>query len=150
MLDYVWRLRYGFQSNLTFSIRNCSFTATKMNGDYQIRQSRTLRDVSSVLCAKKYEINAWCEGGACPEIRTKSIYWLRRLVAGLSRLRYGFTSGSVHVGFVVDKVALGLIYLRGLPCKYYSTKAPSTWTTTLSTAPNRARFTWTRRQIPVS
>jgi hypothetical protein len=32
--------------------------------------------------------------------------WLRRLVAGLSLQRPGFDSGSVHVGFCVDKMAL--------------------------------------------
>jgi small ligand-binding sensory domain FIST len=32
---------------------------------------------------------------------------LRRLVAGLSQRRPGFVPGSVFVGFVVDKVALG-------------------------------------------
>jgi hypothetical protein len=34
---------------------------------------------------------------------------LRRLVAGLSPQRPGFTPGSVYVGFVVDKVALGQV-----------------------------------------
>jgi hypothetical protein len=38
--------------------------------------------------------------------------WLRRLVAGLSLRRPGFDPGSVHVGFVVDKVALGQAFLR--------------------------------------
>jgi hypothetical protein len=33
--------------------------------------------------------------------------WLRRLVAGLPAQRLRFDPGSVHVGFVVDKVALG-------------------------------------------
>jgi hypothetical protein len=33
--------------------------------------------------------------------------WLRRLVAGLPPPRSEFDPGSVHVGFVVDKVALG-------------------------------------------
>jgi hypothetical protein len=36
--------------------------------------------------------------------------WLRRLVAGLSPR----SPGSVHVGFVVDKVALGQVFLRVL------------------------------------
>jgi hypothetical protein len=36
--------------------------------------------------------------------------WLRSLVAGLS-LRM---PGSMHVGFVVDKVALGQVFLRVL------------------------------------
>jgi hypothetical protein len=34
-----------------------------------------------------------------------AVPWLRRLVAGLSLRRPGFDPGSVHVGFVVDKVA---------------------------------------------
>jgi hypothetical protein len=37
---------------------------------------------------------------------------LRRLVAGLSPRRPGFDPGSVHVGFVVDKVALGQVFSR--------------------------------------
>jgi hypothetical protein len=36
--------------------------------------------------------------------------WLRSLVAGLPRR----TPGSIHVGFVVDKVALGQVFLRVL------------------------------------
>ena len=40
--------------------------------------------------------------------------WLRRLVAGLSPQRPGFDPGSVHVGFMVDKVALGHVFLRVL------------------------------------
>jgi hypothetical protein len=37
--------------------------------------------------------------------------WLRSLVAGLSPRRPGFAPGSIHVGFVVDKVALGQVFL---------------------------------------
>jgi hypothetical protein len=40
--------------------------------------------------------------------------WLRRLVAGLSPRRPGFDPGSVHVGFVVDKVALEQAFPRVL------------------------------------
>jgi len=36
----------------------------------------------------------------------------QQLVAGLSPRRPGFAPRSVYVGFVVDKVALGQIYLR--------------------------------------
>jgi hypothetical protein len=35
---------------------------------------------------------------------------LRRLVTGLSPRRLGFYPGSVHVGFLVDKVALGQVF----------------------------------------
>jgi hypothetical protein len=37
---------------------------------------------------------------------------LRWLVAGLSQRRPRFAHGSVHVGFVVDKVAPGQVFLR--------------------------------------
>jgi hypothetical protein len=42
----------------------------------------------------------------------KAVPWLRRLVAGLSPQRPGFDPGSVHVGFVVEKVALGQVFPR--------------------------------------
>jgi phage shock protein PspC (stress-responsive transcriptional regulator) len=38
----------------------------------------------------------------------------RRFVAGLSRRRFGFDPGSVHVRFVVDIVALGQVFPRVL------------------------------------
>jgi hypothetical protein len=37
-----------------------------------------------------------------------AVPWLRRLVADVSPRRPGFYPGSVHVGFVVDKVALSI------------------------------------------
>jgi hypothetical protein len=37
--------------------------------------------------------------------------WLKWLVAVLSPSRPGFAPGSVHVGFVVDKVVLGQVSL---------------------------------------
>jgi hypothetical protein len=40
--------------------------------------------------------------------------WLRRLAAGLPPRRPGFDPGSVHVGFAVDKVALGQVFPRVL------------------------------------
>jgi hypothetical protein len=46
---------------------------------------------------------------------SKAVQWLRRLVAGLSPRRPGFDPGPVHVGFVVDKVALGQVF----PPKYF-------------------------------
>jgi hypothetical protein len=44
----------------------------------------------------------------------EDVPWLRRLGAGLSPRRPDFAHWSVHVGFVVDKVALGQVTLRGL------------------------------------
>jgi branched-subunit amino acid transport protein len=40
--------------------------------------------------------------------------WLKRLVAGLLSRKPGFTPGLIHVGFVVDRVALGQVFLRVL------------------------------------
>jgi hypothetical protein len=43
-----------------------------------------------------------------------AVPWLKLLVAGLSPLRFGFEPSSVYVGFVVDRVALGQVFLRVL------------------------------------
>ena len=42
----------------------------------------------------------------------KSLPWLRQLVAGLSLWTLIFSPMSVHMGFMVDKVALGQIFLN--------------------------------------
>jgi hypothetical protein len=39
-----------------------------------------------------------------------AVPWLRELVAGLSSQRPGFNPGSVYVGFVVEKMALGQVF----------------------------------------
>jgi hypothetical protein len=44
----------------------------------------------------------------------KAVPWFRRLVAGLSPQRPGISPGSLHVGFVVDKLALGQVFPREL------------------------------------
>jgi hypothetical protein len=49
-----------------------------------------------------------------------AVPWLRRLVAGLPPRRPGFDLGSVHVGFVVDKVALGQVF----PPEYFGFPLP--------------------------
>jgi hypothetical protein len=48
------------------------------------------------------------------QTQIKAVPWLRRLVAGLSPRRPGFDPKSVQVGYVVDKVALGQVFLRVL------------------------------------
>jgi hypothetical protein len=54
-----------------------------------------------------------------------AVPWLRRLAAGLSPWWLGFDPGSVRVGFVVDKVAMGQVFPRVLfPCRFNSTGAP--------------------------
>jgi hypothetical protein len=42
---------------------------------------------------------------------TEAMPWLRRLVASLSLRRPGFDPGSVHVGFMMEKLALGQVFL---------------------------------------
>jgi hypothetical protein len=61
----------------------------------------------------------------------KAVPWLRRLVAGLPPRRPGFDPESVHVGFVVDKVAQGQVVPRVLRFppvnvipQFHSTGAP--------------------------
>jgi hypothetical protein len=44
----------------------------------------------------------------------QAVPWLRRLVAGLSPRRPRFDPRSVHVGFVVGKMALGQVFPRVL------------------------------------
>jgi hypothetical protein len=44
----------------------------------------------------------------------EAVLWLKRLVAGLSPRSHGFAPGSIHIGFVVGKVALGQVFLRVL------------------------------------
>jgi hypothetical protein len=56
-----------------------------------------------------------------------AVPWLRRLVSGLSLRRPGFNPGSVHVGFLVDKAALGQVFppsTSGFPCQFHYTGAP--------------------------
>jgi hypothetical protein len=41
-----------------------------------------------------------------------AVPWLRRLVVGLSQRRTEFAHGLLHVGFLVDEVALAEVCLR--------------------------------------
>jgi hypothetical protein len=45
-------------------------------------------------------------------VKCGAVPWLRSLVAGLSPRRPWFVPGSIHVGFVVDEVALRQGFLR--------------------------------------
>jgi hypothetical protein len=54
-----------------------------------------------------------------------AVLWLRRLVAGISPQRNGFVTGPVLVGFVVDKAALGQVFLRVLHFSLVSIIPPS-------------------------
>ena len=49
------------------------------------------------------------------------LWWL---VASLLPQRLGFYVRSLHVGFVIDKVAVRQVFLWVYPCHYHSTHAP--------------------------
>jgi hypothetical protein len=48
------------------------------------------------------------------ETNSQAMPWLRWLAAGLSLQRPSFVLASTHVEFLVDKVALGQVFLRVL------------------------------------
>jgi hypothetical protein len=59
----------------------------------------------------------------------KAVPWLRRLVTSVAPRRPDFALGSVHVGFVMDKLALAEVFLPSssvFPCQYHFTVAPHT------------------------
>jgi hypothetical protein len=58
------------------------------------------------VCLFRDSVSATCPA---TEVCYLAVSWFRRLVTGLSPRRAGFDSGSVHVGFLVDEVALGQI-----------------------------------------
>jgi hypothetical protein len=68
---------------------------------------------------KESEVNEIVILSVCPSVYFNNgfltsylaVPWLRRLLAGLSRRRYGFAPGTVYMGFVVDIVALGQVFL---------------------------------------
>jgi hypothetical protein len=45
------------------------------------------------------------------KLKSGAVPWLRQLATGLPPHRPRFDPGSVHVGFVVEKVALGQVFL---------------------------------------
>jgi hypothetical protein len=44
----------------------------------------------------------------------RAVPWVRSSVAGLSLRRPGFASGSIHVEFMMDKAALGQVFVQVL------------------------------------
>jgi hypothetical protein len=80
--------------------------------------SQLLMDFLTYFPEKESEVNEIVMLSVCPSVsfyngfltNCLAVPWLRWLLAGLSRRRYGFAPGSVHVGLVVNKVALGQGY----------------------------------------
>jgi hypothetical protein len=52
------------------------------------------------------------------------VLWLRRLVVGLSPRRHGFNARPLHVGFMVDKVTLGVVSVPVLPFSFVTIILP--------------------------
>jgi hypothetical protein len=74
-------------------------------GHHATKPTRLLGTLHAVPWAKN---SLWVRPWVCRVL----VPWLWRLVPGLSPRSSGFTPGSIHVGFVVDKVALGQVFLR--------------------------------------
>jgi hypothetical protein len=61
------------------------------------------------------------------QLCVSAVPWLRQFVAGLSPRRPEFDPRSVHLGFMVDKLALGQGFPSStsvFPCQFHSTGAP--------------------------
>jgi hypothetical protein len=70
----------------------------------------------------------WYKSEAKTSLNEIAVPWLRRLLAGLSPRRPGFTPKSVHVRSMVDKVALGLSS-SVFPCQHNSSGTPYSYIT---------------------
>jgi hypothetical protein len=68
-------------------------------------------DLYVVWRGQNWAIN-WTSSIGPIQVCVLGVVWLRRLVAGLSTRRPLFSPRSTHVGFVVDKVTLGQVFLR--------------------------------------
>jgi hypothetical protein len=77
-----------------------------LNPDFAPNDVHFLAVWRSILVVTDFRI--WCKK------LSWAVPWLGRLAAGLPPRRPGFDPGSVHVGFVVDKVTLGQVFLRVL------------------------------------
>jgi hypothetical protein len=103
----------------TFSCRSTDlwkrldvFRSNTWKGRYSFRSVRQFA-TSHVIETKfhvRYRSNSIHYTKGCH----RAMPWLRSLVAGLSPRRPRFAPGSIHVGFVVVKVALGQVFLRVL------------------------------------
>jgi hypothetical protein len=89
----------GFETTIPASVRPQTYTLNRAaTGIGVCLYTRVYKSGSSVLLTN------------CPW----AVPCLRRLAAGLPPRRPGFDPGSVHVGFVVDKVALWQVFPRVL------------------------------------
>jgi hypothetical protein len=61
---------------------------------------------------RELNFGKYLETSSCRYQQSRAVPWLRWLGSGLSPRRPGFASGSIYVGFVVDKVTLAQGFLR--------------------------------------
>jgi hypothetical protein len=83
---------------------------------------KTYKSKSSSLCSFLKSLVMFSLLGA-----DMAVHWLRQVVAGLPSRRPDFDPGSVHMGFVVDKVALGQVLSPStsvFPCQFHSICSP--------------------------
>jgi hypothetical protein len=102
-MGYVWLLQY----TSIISLHHINWLVFLMVALFSVRYGLNLYVVCRI-------------GSVLP-----AVPWLRRLVADL--IPAGFDPRSVHVRYVVDRMALGQVFLPVLqffPCKYLTTCAP--------------------------
>jgi hypothetical protein len=69
-----------------------------------------------------YVLHSWQVGKVGKKVSCMAVPWLRRLVAGLSQRRPEYAPGLVHVGLIVNKVAVRQVCSSSsvLLCHYHS------------------------------
>jgi hypothetical protein len=78
---------------------------------------RTCHDPTTKIMVTSYSsqvLSLWDRSSCFERCQRQAVLWLKKLFAGLSPRWPGFASGSVYVGFVVDKEALGQSFHRVL------------------------------------
>lgn len=97
-------------TQLWFLIQSINNTGITLHVDIHdhtsnfIEQAKTYSKHNTYCCSLNISIM----------ISTLAVPSLRWLVASLSQWRPGFNPSQVHVGFVVEKVALGQVFLQAL------------------------------------
>jgi hypothetical protein len=92
--------------------------------------SLCLCELESVKACEQMYVKLYCRLAGFKHCKLHvgwAVPYLRRLAASIPLRRPGFDPRSVHVGFVVDKLALGQVFPPSssvFPCQFHSTAAP--------------------------
>jgi hypothetical protein len=89
-------------------VTTCSDCSSNDTSALCLDRCNKLRRVITSLETTAQRMSLWSSQATVKV--TKAGPWLRRFVASLPPRRPGFDPGLVHVGFVVDKVALGQVF----------------------------------------